>query len=88
MKGLKPPVMKAPMLPGAAAPKLGRIGAMPGGGRHGSVKPRLRARHLSIAGKSAFPNANAAFATPDAEAGPAAAFAGGSLGAGPGEMGE
>lgn len=72
-------------------PKGMPLGALGLGGpkpsSHGQVKPRLRARKISIAGKSAFPPMPVAMGPP-ADPGGAPAFgAGPPTGAAPADMG-
>lgn len=78
--------MKMPaMMKGMAPAAMGE--GMPKAASHGSVKPRLKARKLSVAGKSAFPAGPAAMGPPG-DAGDMPAFgAGPPTGAAPGDMG-
>lgn len=67
------------------APTAGE--GLPSAGMHGPAKPRFRARHISIGGKSAFPPAPQAFGSSDSGPTPQAAFSPPPSGAGPGEAG-
>lgn len=80
--------MKLPASIGKGAMPMSAIGeGMPKMASHGNVKPRLKARKLSVAGKSAFPAGPAAMGPP-ADPGDAPAFgAGPPMGAAPGDMG-
>lgn len=100
MKALSPPKTAMPSMGGGKGPKMGAapmaggtpasLGTpgLPSAGRGGGVRPRMRLRKLSMAGKSAFPTAPAAFGDPAGAAGPGQAFAGAGAPAGAGDAGE
>lgn len=81
------PKMGAASIPGAEPASLGTPKAPGMSGKGPGVRPRMRLRKLSLAGKSAFPTAPAAFGDPSDAAGPGQAFAGGGAPTGAGDTG-